>query len=165
MLLHDARREARYRDGELVLLGDQDRTRWDPVELAEGAASLGRARTLGGRGVYLLQAEIASLHTADPRDWTAIAGRYDELSALTGSPVVELNRAVAVAEVAGPEAALVIVDGLDLGGYRYLHSTRADFLRRLGRNAEARAEYERALELAPSDAEREFLRRRLEEVS
>ncbi len=100
-----------------------------------------QATALGGRGPYTLQAAIASLHADDPRDWHAIAELYGELSSVTGSPVVELNRAVAVAEVAGPETALELVDRLDLDSYRYLHSTRADFLRRLGRAEEAEAAY------------------------
>jgi RNA polymerase sigma-70 factor (ECF subfamily) len=163
MLLHDARRAARFRNGDLVLLDDQDRSLWDREQLAAGRDALQRATALGGRGAYTLQASIASLHAHEPRDWQAIAELYGELSALTGSPVVELNRAVAVAEVAGPEAALELVDRLDLDSYRYLHSTRADFLRRLGRTREAEAAYERALELATGDAERRFLERRIQE--
>jgi RNA polymerase sigma-70 factor, ECF subfamily len=165
MLLHDARRAARFRDGELVLLGDQDRTLWNAAQLEEGGATLARARSLGGDGVYVLQATIASLHTVEPRDWPAIAVLYGDLATRTGSPVVELNRAVAVAETAGPEAALGLVDGLDLDSYQYLHSTRADFLRRLGRHDEARAAYERALELASAEPERRFLERRVRECS
>jgi len=165
MLLHDARSAARFRNGELVLLDDQDRTLWDQAELDAGRAALARASALGGNGAYTLQAAIASLHANDPRDWQAIANLYAELAALTGSPVVELNRAVAIAEVAGPGAALELVDGLDLDSYRYLHSTRADFLRRLGRAEEAEAAYTRALELATDDAERRFLERRIRECS
>ena len=165
MLLHDARSAARFRNGELVLLGDQDRTLWDREQLAAGRAALRRATALGGRGAYALQASIASLHADDPRDWRAIEELYGELSSLTGSPVVELNRAVAVAEVAGPEAALELVDRLDLDSYRYLHSTRADLLRRLGRTEEAEAAYVRALELTTGDAERRFLERRIRECS
>jgi RNA polymerase sigma-70 factor, ECF subfamily len=165
MLLHDSRRAARFRDGELVLLDDQDRSLWDAAEAASGLAALDRARALDGRGVYLLQASIASLHAATPRDWAAIARLYDELASLTHSPVVELNRAVAVAEVAGPEAALALVDGLDLEAYQYLHSARADFLRRLERYDEARSAYERALELAATDPERRFLERRVRECN
>ncbi len=165
MLLHDARRAARFRDGELVLLGDQDRSLWDPAQLAEGIGALARARSLGGSGVYVLQATIASLHTVEPRNWPAIEALYRELAKRTGSPVVELNRAVAVAEVAGPEAALGLVDDLDLDSYQYLHSTRADLLRRLGRRDEARAAYVRALELATTEPERRFLERRIRECS
>ena len=165
MLLHDSRRAARFRDGELVLLEDQDRSLWDAAQAASGVAALDRARALDGRGVYVLQASIASLHAATPRDWAAIARLYGELASLTGSPVVELNRAVAVAEVAGPEAALELVDGLDLEAYQYLHSARADFLRRLERYDEAHSAYERALELATTDAERRFLERRMGECS
>jgi RNA polymerase sigma-70 factor (ECF subfamily) len=148
-----------------VLLHDQDRALWDAAELDEGERALRRARALGGSDAYALQAEIASLHADETRDWAAIAGLYAELAARTGSPVVELNRAVAIAEVDGPEAALSLVDGLDLDGYRYLHSTRADFLRRLGRLGEARTAYERALALATAEPERRFLERRVRECS
>jgi RNA polymerase sigma-70 factor (ECF subfamily) len=163
MLLLEARREARFRDGELVLLAEQDRSLWDVAQIAEGRAVLDRALALSGRGPYVLQAAIASLHADEPRDWPRIAALYGELARLTGSPVVELNRAVAVAETDGPEVGLEAVEGLELDSYPYLHSTRADFLRRLGRAAEARAAYERALELAHSDSDRRFLARRLAE--
>jgi RNA polymerase sigma-70 factor, ECF subfamily len=165
MLLHDARRGARFRNGELVLLEDQDRRLWDVAELDEGRLELERATALGGADAYVLQAAIASLHSAETRDWRAIADLYGELSALTGSSVVELNRAVAIAEVDGPQAALDLVDGLDLDGYRYLHSTRADFLRRLGRMDDARAAYLRALDLATAEPERRFLERRVQQCS
>jgi RNA polymerase sigma-70 factor (ECF subfamily) len=165
MLLHDARRGARFRDGELVLLPDQDRSLWDAGQIAEGRVVLDRALALGGRGPYVIQAAIAALHADDPRDWPQIAALYAELARLTGSAVVELNRAVAVAAADGPAAGLELVDGLEgLGGYRYLHSTRADLLRRLGRIGEARAAYARALELADGEAERRFLERRLDEL-
>jgi len=165
MLLNDARRDARFEGGELVLLDDQDRSRWDAAVIARGRARLDRALALGGRGPYVMQAAIASLHMAEPRDWAEIAALYGELARLTGSPVVELNRAVAIAEADGLEAGLAIVDGLELDGYQYFHSTRADILRRLGRPAEAGASYERALALAGSEHERRFLRRRLHEVT
>ena len=165
MLLDDARREARFVDGELVLLADQDRSRWDAAKLARGRESLGRAFALHGGGTYVIQAAIASLHMEEPQDWPQIAARYGELVLLTGSPVVELNRAIAVAEASGTEAGLSLVDRLDLDGYQYFHSTRADLLRRLGRADEARTEYERALELASTEPERRFLRRRVAEVS
>jgi RNA polymerase sigma-70 factor, ECF subfamily len=164
MLLHDARRDARFRDGELVLLEDQDRALWDRGRIEAGRASLDRALALRGRGAYVLQAAIASLHAEELRDWEQIAALYGELARLTGSPVVELNRAVALAETAGPEAGLEATDGLELDTYHYLHAARADFLRRLGRPDEARAAYERALELAPSPPERRFLARRLAEL-
>jgi RNA polymerase sigma-70 factor, ECF subfamily len=164
MLLHDARRAARFRDGELVLLADQDRRLWDEGEIAAGRAILVRAIALDGGGNYVLQARIAALHADQPRDWDAIVALYGELARLTGSPVIELNRAAAIAEARGPEAALPLVDRLDLDGYLYLHSTRADLLRRLGRRGEARAAYRRALELGPSDPERRFLERRLAEL-
>jgi RNA polymerase sigma-70 factor (ECF subfamily) len=117
-----------------------------------------------GRGPYVLQAAIASLHAEDPRDWPQIAALYGELSRLTDSPVVELNRAVAVAEAQGPEAGLEIVDRLALEDYRYLHLTRGELLRRLGRTAEARDAYRRALALVHGDAERRLLERRLAEL-
>jgi len=165
MLLHDARRDARLRGGELVLLEDQDRTVWDATEIEQGRITLARALALQGRGPYVVQAAIASLHADDPRDWAQIAALYGELTRLTGSPVVELNRAVAVAEAEGPEHGLAIADRLDLEGYRYFHSARADFLRRLDRFEEARAAYSRALELATVEHERRFLTKRLDEVS
>ncbi len=122
------------------------------------------ALALHGRGPYVVQAAIASLHADEPRDWPQIAALYGELARLTDSPVVELNRAVAVAEVQGPEAGLGIVDRLDLEDYRYLHSTRGELLRRLGRTAEARAAYRRALALVHDHAERRLLERRLAEL-
>jgi RNA polymerase sigma-70 factor (ECF subfamily) len=164
MLLLDARREARFRDGELVLLADQDRSRLDTAEIAEGREALDRALALLGHGPYLVQAAIASLHADEPRDWPHIAALYGELSRLTDSPVVELNRAVAVAEAQGPAAGLEIVDRLPLKDYRYLHATRGELLRRLGRTEEARDAYRRALTLAHEDAERRLLERRLAEL-
>jgi RNA polymerase sigma-70 factor, ECF subfamily len=165
MLLHDARREARFRDGELVLLGDQDRSRWHPEQIADGRAELDRALALGGRGPYVLQAAIASLHAETPCDWAQIAALYGELARLTASPVVELNRAIAIAETDGPEAGLRLVDQLGLADFRYLHSTRAELLRRLGRTEEARDAYRRARELTDDGAERRFLERRLTELA
>jgi RNA polymerase sigma-70 factor (ECF subfamily) len=164
MLLHDARREARFARGELVLLDDQDRSLWNADQIAAGRAALGRALALQGRGPYVIQAAIASLHADEPRDWREIAALYRELLRLTGSPVVELNHAIAVAETEGAHAALAIVDRLDLDSFQYLHSTRGELLRRLGRADEARAAYERALELAKAEPERRFLERRLAEV-
>ncbi len=164
MLLHDSRREARFSDGELVLLDDQDRSRWNTEQIARGRTVLDRALALGGRGPYVLQAAIASLHTQTPCDWAQIAALYGQLGRLTGSPVVELNRAIAVAEVDGPEAGLRIVDALGLDDFRYLHSTRAELLRRLGRTDEARDAYRRARRLTDDGAERRFLDRRLAEL-
>ena len=164
MLLNDARREARFADGTLVLLADQDRSLWDSAEIAEGRTMLDRALALGGRGPYVLQAAIASLHADDPQDWHELAALYGELARRTGSPIVELNRAAAIAEAGGTEAALALVDGLQLDEYPYLHSTRGELLRRLNRPDEARAAYERALELIPSDPERRFLEQRLAEL-
>jgi RNA polymerase sigma-70 factor (ECF subfamily) len=164
ILLLDARREARFRDGDLVLLADQDRSLWDSAQIADGRAALDRALALHGRGPYVVQAAIASLHADDQRDWTQIAALYAELARITDSPVVELSRAVAVAEEKGPEAGLDIVDRLPLEDYRYLHSTRGELLRRLGRTAEARDAYRRALALVHDDAERRLLERRLAEL-
>jgi RNA polymerase sigma-70 factor, ECF subfamily len=165
MLLNDARRDARFENGELVLLADQDPSRWNDAQIARGRQALARAFALQGRGPYVIQAAIASLHTEEPRDWLQIAALYGELTLLTGSAVVELNRAIAVAYADGTEAGLALIDQLDLDGYQYFHSTRADLLRRVGRTQEARLEYERALELARSEHERRFLRRRVAEVS
>jgi len=166
MLLHEARREARFDGEDLVVLADQDRSLWDLGQITQARELIDRALALRGRGPYALQAAIASLQVADPIDWPQIEELYLELVQLTGSPVVELNRAVAVAESRGPEAALAIVERLDpeLDGYQYLHSTRAELLRRLGRNGEAREAYGRALGLAHGDAERRFLERRLAEL-
>ncbi len=161
MLLHDARRDARFSGGELVLLADQDRALWDDVETGEGRLALDRAVALGGRGSYVLQAAIAALHVDGPVDWAQVAALYAELARRTRSPVVELNRAVAVGEAEGPEAGLALLDGLELDDYRYLHSARADLLRRLGRGAEARVAYARALALTPDGPERRFLEGRL----
>jgi len=165
MLLHDSRREARFDDGELVLLGDQDRSRWNTEQIADGRAELDRGLALGGRGAFVLQAAIASLHTEMPCDWAQIAALYGELGRLTGSPVVELNRAIAIAETESPEAGLRILDQLGLEDFRYLHSTRAELLRRLGRTNEARDEYRRARELTADSAERRFIERRLTELA
>jgi RNA polymerase sigma-70 factor, ECF subfamily len=164
MLLGDARREARFDSGDLVLLADQDRSRWDAAQIARGRQALDRAFALRGRGQYVIQAAIASLHMQEPRDWTQIAALYGELVRMTGSAIVELNRAIAVAEIDGGEAGLALVDRLDLDDYQYFHSTRGDLLRRLRRRDEARAEYERALELAHTDPERRFLQRRIAEL-
>ncbi len=161
MLVHDARRDARFAEGELVLLADQDRRFWDDEKIADGRARLARALALGGRGPYVVQAAIASLHADEAVDWHEIAALYAELACQTRSPVVELNRAVAVAEVDGPQAGLAILDRIDLPGYRYLHSTRGDLLHRLGRDEEARVAYATAIELTPDGAERRFLERRL----
>ena len=164
MLLHDARRGARVRDGELVLLDDQDRALWDEEQIMQGRQLLQRAIARGDTGPYAVQAAIADLHLQQPRDWRQIAALYNTLSVQTGSPVVELNRAVAVAELDGPEAGLAILDHLDLDHYRYFHSARAELLRRAGRSDEARREYERALGLTQTDAERRSLSAQLTEL-
>jgi RNA polymerase sigma-70 factor (ECF subfamily) len=165
MLINDARREARFADGEVVLLRDQDRSLWNDDQIAAGRVALDRALALGGRGPYVLQAAIASLHTGEPQDWPQLAALYGELARVTDSPVAELNRAAAIAEAGDVETALALVDRLDLDRYHYLHATRAELLRRLDRTEEARAAYERALKLVHSDAERRFLERRLEALN
>jgi RNA polymerase sigma-70 factor (ECF subfamily) len=165
MLLHDARRDARIRDGAIVLLDDQDRALWDDQQISEGRELLQQAITRGETGPYAVQAAIADLHLQQPRDWRQIAVLYGTLSTQTGSPIVELNRAIAVAELDGPEAGLAILDGLELGHYRYFHSARAELLRRAGRDDDARHAYRRALELAQTDAERRALTRQLSQLS
>jgi len=164
MLSHNARRKARFSGAELVLLQDQDRSLWDVALINEGRSMLDRAVALRGRGPYLLQAAIASLQMDDLIDWPQVVALYGQLSQLTRSPVVELNRAVAVAQAGSPEAALQIVERLALDDYQYLHSTRAELLRRLGRAEEARAAYRRALELTWAEPEQRFLQRRLAEL-
>jgi RNA polymerase sigma-70 factor (ECF subfamily) len=164
MLMHDGRREARFADDSLVLLADQDRSLWNTEQIAAGRAGLQRALALGGRGPYVLQAAIASLHLDEPQDWPELAALYGELARLTGSPVAELNRAVAIAESGDIDAGLALAEGLELERYHYLHATRAELLRRLDRADDARAAYDRALELVHSDAERAFLERRRAEL-
>jgi RNA polymerase sigma-70 factor, ECF subfamily len=162
VLLQDARRDARVSaEGALVLLDEQERALWDWDEIAQGRAALDRALPLRLPGPYQLQAAIASLHADDKTDWAQIALLYSRLLELTPSPVIELNRAVAVALAHGEKAGLALLDRIEgLDGYYLLHAARADLLRRLGRDAEPA--YARALELAPSDVERDFLRSRLE---
>jgi RNA polymerase sigma-70 factor, ECF subfamily len=176
MLLHDARREARFDGQDLVLLPDQDQSRWDWRQITEARDLLARAwsgsalldpalqQAPTARGPYALQAAVASLQAETPLDWPQVAALYGELADRTGSDVVRLNRAVAIAEAGDPAAALAIVDGLDLPGYQYWHSTRAELLRRLGRAAEARAAYREALALARAVPERRFLERRIAET-
>jgi RNA polymerase sigma-70 factor (ECF subfamily) len=165
MLINDARRNARVADGAVVLLRDQDRSLWDAAQIEEGRAVLDRALALGGRDAYVLQAAIAALHVEEPQDWPQLAALYGELARRTGSPVVELNQAAALAEAGDVDAALALLDRLQLDSYHYVHSTRAELLRRLDRVDEARAAYERALELVHSEAERRFLERRLAELA
>jgi RNA polymerase sigma-70 factor (ECF subfamily) len=163
MLLHDSRRDARVVDGQFIPLGEQDRSRHDRAKVEAGRAALERALALqAAAGPYVLQAAIASLQAEEEIDWNEVAVLYGRLEQLTGSPVVALNRAVAVAEAGAPEQALALVDSLELSDYRYLHSTRAELLRRLGRRQEARTAFEQALRLATTDPERRFLVRRLE---
>jgi RNA polymerase sigma-70 factor (ECF subfamily) len=172
MLLHHARRAGRVdATGALVPLEAQDRSTWDTAMITEGQAHLDRALRRERPGPYQVQAAIAACHAtatrADDTDWREIALLYTELVRMTGSPVVELNRAVAVAMADGPAAGLVLVDALSdrLDGYQYLHATRADLLRRLGRREEAVRAYARALDLGPSDTEREYLERRVTELA
>jgi RNA polymerase sigma-70 factor (ECF subfamily) len=167
MRLQDSRSDARVdAEGRLVLLGDQDRSRWDAAAIAEGWALVTRAWRLGRMGPYLLQASIAAEH-AHGSDWGRIVWLYDRLHELSPTAVVALNRAVAVAELDGPERGLELMDALadDLGAYHLLHAARADLLRRLGRGAEAAAAYREALALTDSPVEREFLQRRLEALT
>jgi RNA polymerase sigma-70 factor, ECF subfamily len=165
MLLHDARRAARVRDGQLVPLDDQDRSLWNEGQIAEGRRFLQAAMTREHSGPYVVQAAIAELHLHQPRDWPQIAALYETLAQQTGSPIVEMNRAIAIAEIHGPEAGLAILDTLDLDHYRYFHSTHADLLRRAGRRSDARHAYQRALDLAQTDPERRFLRERLTKLN
>ena len=164
MLVNDARRDARVAGGEAVPLRDQDRSLWHHGQVEQGRAELDRALALHGRGPYVLQGALAVLHAEEDPDWPQIAALYGELARVTGSPVVELNRAAAIAEAGDAEAAMALVDRLELDGYHYLHATRAELLRRLERTEDARAAYRRALDTAPSDAERRLLERRLQEL-
>jgi RNA polymerase sigma-70 factor, ECF subfamily len=173
MLLQDSRRAARTTAaGDLVLLADQDRSRWDRRRIAEGTALLERAVASGQVGPYALQAAIAAAHAAAPiaaaTDWDRIVGLYDLLARADPSPVVELNRAVAVAMRDGPAAGLALIEAIlergQLDGYHLAHAARADLLRRLGRTADARAAYRRALELTRQEPERRFLEQRLREL-
>ncbi len=173
MLLHDARRTSRLDEaGDVVTLEEQDRSGWDPAEITEGTALLDGALRRGRAGPYQVQAAIAACHatarTAADTDWAEIAALYAQLARLVPSPVVRLNRAVAVGMAEGPQAGLALVAELhssgELAGYHLLPATQADLLRRLGRGPEAAAAYREALQLAPTDAERRFLRRRLAEV-
>ena len=170
MLLHDSRRDARSNeDGDLVVLEEQDRRKWDQQQIAE-ALPLVEEALRGGPGPFALQAAIAALHCqaarADETDWPQIVRLYDRLERLQPSPIVALNRAVAIAMVVGPKPALALIDALagDLDGYHLLHAARADLLRRLGAPSEAAKSYARALALVTNDSERRFLERRLREL-
>jgi RNA polymerase sigma-70 factor, ECF subfamily len=164
MLIQHARRRARFVDDALVLLRDQDRSLWDWPEIDSGREQLERAIALRGRGPYVLQAAIASLQAEEEIDWPEAVKLYERLAEITGSPVVELNRAVALAETGATREALEMVDRIELAGYQYLHSTRGELLRRLGRNQEARAAYERALGLTRTEPERRFLAQRIADL-
>jgi RNA polymerase sigma-70 factor (ECF subfamily) len=164
MLLNDARRDARFADGAVVLLRDQDRSLWDTDQIAAGRAALERALALGDSGPYMLQAAIAALHADEPQDWPQLAALYGELARLGDRDgAVELHDRRA-GEAGDVEAALAVVERLELDRYHYLHAARAELLRRLERVEDARAAYERALELVHSDAERRFLEGRLAEL-
>jgi RNA polymerase sigma-70 factor (ECF subfamily) len=165
VLLHDARRDARLRDGQIVLLDDQDRDLWDQTQIDEGRQLLQRALARRASGPYAIQAAIADLHLQQPRDWAQIAALYDALARQTGSPVVEMNRAIAVAELHGPDAGLEVLEHLDLDHYRYFHSTRAELLRRAGRDTEALNAFRRALDLAQTEPERRILEQRIAELA
>jgi RNA polymerase sigma-70 factor, ECF subfamily len=163
LLLSESRRTSRTRsDGSLVLLGEQDRTRWDRALIEEGQAIVRRCLRRNQPGPYQLQAAINAVHAdaavVDQTDWPQIVALYDRLLAVAPTPVVALNRAIAIGEVHGPAAALVLVDELDLDNYYPFHATRADLLRRLGRPSEAADAYQRAAAMAPTEAERDFLR-------
>jgi RNA polymerase sigma-70 factor, ECF subfamily len=162
LLLTESRRASRTRpDGSLVLLGEQDRTSWDRALIEEGQAIVRRCLRRNQPGPYQLQAAINAVHadapTVQETDWWQIVALYDQLLAVAPTPVVALNRAIAIGEVRGPAAALALVDELDLDTYHLFHATRADLYRRLGRHREAAAAYERGAAMAPTDAEREFL--------
>jgi RNA polymerase sigma-70 factor, ECF subfamily len=158
LLLIDARRPARTTvDGGLIRLSDQDRSRWDPERIAEGRAIVRELVRRNQPGPYQIQAAINAVHSVPPTDWPAVLTLYDQLLAIAPTPVVALNRAVAVAEVDGPDRALALVDALDLHGYYVFHAVRADLLRRLGRATDAAAAYASAAELTSNDAERAFL--------
>ena len=164
LLLTESRRASRTRaDGSLVLLGEQDRTQWDQALITEGQAILRRCLRRNHPGAYQLQAAINAVHadaaTVEQTDWPQIVALYDQLLAAAPTPVVALNRAIAIGEVQGPAVALALVDELDLDTYYPFHATRADLLRRLGRHREATAAYQRAAAMAPTDAEQDFLRR------
>jgi RNA polymerase sigma-70 factor (ECF subfamily) len=165
MLLQDSRRAARVADDTIVLLEDQDRWLWDEGEIGVGKAALDRAIALRRPGPYQLQAAIAALHTEDETDWRQIAILYNELLRYTPSPVVELNRAVAVAMAEGPDRGLELMDGLPLDRYHLFHAARGELLRRLERRDEAADAYRRALALAEREPERRHLERRLAEIA
>jgi RNA polymerase sigma-70 factor (ECF subfamily) len=161
MYLHHARAGARHKNGELVLLKDQDRSLWDMREIDKGRATLDRAIAQHGHGAYVLQAAIAALQVEETIDWPQVALLYDQLAQLTGSPVVKLNHAVALAEAGEPQRALELVDSLGLDGYRYFHTTRGELLSRLNRKEDAKIAYAKALELTDEGPERLFLARKL----
>jgi RNA polymerase sigma-70 factor, ECF subfamily len=174
MLLHESRRAARSSpSGELILLDDQDRSKWDRDQIAEGVRLVEQALSSGRVGPYAIQAAIAAVHaqaeSPGATDWTEIVGLYDVLQRVDASPVIELNRAVAIAMRDGPAAGLVLIDVIldrgDLADYRLAHAARAELCRRLGRTAQARIAYERALALTRQEPERRFLERRLGEIS
>ena len=174
MLLHESRRTARISDsGDLILLDHQDRAKWDKALIFEGIALIAQARSIGQPGLYSLQAAIAAVHASSPTpnetDWNTIVQIYDQLLTIDASPVIQLNRAVAVSMVEGPSNGLDLVENIltsgELSDYALAHTARADFLRQLNRNDEARAAYTRALHVTRQEPERRFLLNRLAEVS
>ncbi len=161
MLFHDSRREARTTGDDLVLLEDQDRSLWDQTRIEEGRRMLERAASMRQAGPYQLQAAVAAVHAAGETDWPAVAALYEQLARISPSPIVELNRAVAVAMAEGADRGLDLIDRIEgLNDYHLLHAARADLLRRLDRREEAAEAYERALELATNATERRFLEQR-----
>ena len=169
MILTEARRPSRVSGGVLVALGDQDRSQWDPELIAEGHRIVRACLRRGRPGRYQILAAINAVHTDAPTamstDWNQVVALYDQLLAIDPTPVVALNRAIAVAEITGPETALEIIEALPLGDYHAFQATRADLLRRAGRPDDALAAYARAVELAGNPAERAFLRGRIDELS
>jgi RNA polymerase sigma-70 factor (ECF subfamily) len=165
MLLHDSRRDARFDEaGELIVMEEQDRSRWNRAQIEE-ALPLVEEALRGGAGPFAVQAAIAALHCETPTDWPQIVQLYDVLLRLHPSPIVSLNRAVAVAMVEGPQRGLELIDALDLDDYHLLHAARAELLRRLGDLDAAAASYERALSLAANESERRHLARRLKSLT
>ena len=168
MLLIEARREARVRDGQLVPLGEQDRAGWDRAEITEGHGLVRECLAINRPGRYQILAAVNAVHTDAPEasetDWSQVVTLYDQLTRLDPSPIVALNRAVAVAELDGPTVALALVDRLPLAGYHAWHAVRADLLRRLGRTAEAKESYDAAIAATQNSAERAYLRRRRGEL-
>jgi RNA polymerase sigma-70 factor (ECF subfamily) len=168
LLLTEARREARVRNGQLVVLGEQDRAGWDHALIAEGHDLVRECLAINRPGRYQILAAINAVHTDAPSvtdtDWSQVVALYDQLTQLDPSPIVALNRAVAVAELDGPEVGLALIDRLPLTGYHAWHAARADLLRRIGRSADAKQEYEAAIDATQNTAERAYLSRKRGEL-